>query len=202
MDCRIAKGKPEDFKCDALISFVYQDEPVANGLDKNIIKLIKTAIDDGHFKGASCELFQIYPLEGAKAPRLVLVGLGKRAKSSPENIRKAAGTAIRSLRKLKNVAFLQVDDAADTIVPLIDGAILGDYRFDLLKSHKEESKLKLASFFVGKSSVSEEFVEAIQIIDKSTLKARDLANMPANLLTPEALADEARSLGKEHKILR
>ncbi len=197
MECKIAKGKYEDFKCDALISLQYQDGPGLNGA---LGKLIKSAFEKEHFRGVSGEIFQIYPLSNAKAPRMILVGLGKKKTSTPENIRRAAGIAIRNVRKLRTVAFLPVDDIAETIAPLIDGAILGDYRFDRLKTEKEESKLKTAFFFVGNSNINDAFIRAIQTMDEGTCMARDLANLPGNLLTPSILADEAKRLGRENKI--
>ena len=197
MDCRIAKGKYEEFKCDALISLQYQDSP---GLNRSLGKLVKSAYDSGHFRGVSGELFSIYPLKGAKAPRLIMVGLGKKANSNLENIRKAAGLVIRTVRKLRTVAYLPIDDPAETIGPLIDGAILGDYRFDRLKSDKEESKLKTAYFFDNGANVSVGSVKAAQVIAEGTCIARDLANLPANLLTPAMLAGEAKRLGQEYSI--
>ena len=197
MECRIAKGNYENLKCDALISLQYQDSPTLNG---PLGKIVKGAFNSGHFKGFNGELFQIYPLENARAGRLILVGLGKKAKSSPENIRKAAGLAIRTVRKLKNIAFLPVDDPADTIAALIDGAILGDYRFDQLKSEKNESLIKTISYFIGNAIISQAYIDAFRIMNEGTLIARDLANMPANLLNPENLASEAVDLGKAYKI--
>lgn len=197
MECKIAKGKYESLKCDVLISLQYQDAP---SLDGKLGKIVRTARDSGHFRGIAGELFDIYPLDDAGASRLLLVGLGKREKSGPENIRRGAGLAIRSVRKLKHIAFLPLDDPCDTIVPLVDGAVLGDYRFDQLKSIKDQSHIKTVDFFVGNSNVSQSLIDSIRIIDEGTLIARDLANMPANLLTPENLAAEAVDLGKAYKI--
>ena len=197
MECRIAKGKYEDFKCDALISFQYQDGPNLNG---RLGKVVKDAYKSGHFKGHSGELFQIYPLKNVRAARLILMGLGKKAKSGSENIRKAAGLAIRLVRKLKSIAFLSVDDSAETIAQLIDGAILGDYRFDQLKSEKNESLIRTLSFFTGGVDIPQTHIDAFRIMNEGTLIARDLANMPANLLNPENLASDAVDLGKAFNI--
>jgi leucyl aminopeptidase len=197
VECRIAKGKYEDLKCDALISLQYQDGPGPNG---PLGLFVREAYKGGHFKGTSGEIFQIYPLEKARAPRLILVGLGKREKSSPENIRKAAGIAIKIVRKQRTVAFLPIDDPAETIAPLIDGAILGNYRFDRLKSEKDESKLKTIYFFVDSAKINDSLVKMLRVMNEGTCLARDLSNLPANLLTPTALANEARRIGREQNI--
>jgi leucyl aminopeptidase len=198
VDCKIAKGKIEDFKCDALIALVYQGE--SDMVGGPFRKLLQRAMDDGHFRGAACELFQIYPLDGTGASRLIIVGLGKRELSSPEIIRRAAGTGISSARKLRTAAFLPLDKPTETIVPLVDGVILGDYRFDQLKSVKDGSKLETVYFFTGNANIDEKYLNALRIINEGTCIARDLANMPANLLNPAALADDAVELGKQYGI--
>lgn len=197
MDCKIAKGKFDDLKCDALIALRYQDDAKAGG---PFGKLIESAYRGGHFRGAIGELFQIYPLANARASRLILVGLGKRKGSTPESIRKAAGTVTRTVRKLNSIAYLPLDNPQETIVSLIDGTILGNYRFDRLKSEKEESKLKTANFFVDGASISNSLLQQARITDEGTLAARDLANLPANLLTPSALANDALRQGRKHGI--
>ena len=198
MECILAKGKSEEFKCDSLISLQYQDgpQPVGGPFDA----IIKDAYKSGNFRGTNGEVFHVYPLSNAKAARLTLIGLGKRQKSSLENIRRAAGLAIRTSRKLSSLAFLPVDNPVKTIVPLVDGAILGDYRFDRFKTVKDESNLKQIAFFPGRVHINEALVKALQIINEATCHARDLANMPANHLNPIALAEDAKNLGKRYRI--
>ena len=198
MDCKIAKGKIEEFSCDALIALVYQGEFESVG--GQFRKMLKLAIDDGHFRGIAGELFQFYPLEGTLARRFIIVGLGKRELSTPEIIRRAAGTAINSARKLKTVAFLPLDKPTETIIPILDGAILGDYRFHQLKSIKDTSNIETAYFFIGNSNINDKYLDTLRIIDEGTCIARDLANMPANLLNPASLAEDAAELGKQFNI--
>lgn len=197
MNCKLSKGKIDNFQCDALISFQYQDAARLNG---PFAKLIKNAIESGHFRGVFCEIFQIYPLESAAAPRLILVGLGKREKSGPETIRKAAGLVIKNVRKLKSVAFLPVDDPSGSIESLIDGVILGNYRFDQLKSEKDDSRLVTCSFFTNNVNITQAKITELQIVAEGTCRARDLSNLPGNLLTPMALANEAKGLGRKYGI--
>ena len=197
MECRIAKGKFEEFKCDSLISLQYQDGP---RIDGPLAKVVKAAFDSGHFAGASGELFHIFPLDGAVAGRMILVGLGKKETVTLDTFRKVAGAAIRSVQSQKAVAFLPVGNPKETLAPLVDGAILGNYRFDQLKSDKKKINLETMTFFVGKAEIKQSFVDSLQIIDEATCNARNLANMPANLLNPATLANEAKKLGEKYGI--
>lgn len=197
MECKIAKGKIERFVCDALISLQYQDGPKIDG---PVGKAVRSAFDSGHFTGEYGEMLQIYPLADSVSQRLVLVGLGKRENSSLELIRKMAGLAIRSVQNLKHVAFMPVGNPKETLRPVIDGAILGNYRFDKLKSNKKKINLETVSFFTGKAEIKQARINVAQVIDEATCFARDLSNMPANLLNPTAMAEEAKKLGEFHNI--
>jgi len=197
MDFKITREKIEKYSGDALILLRYQDGPSIKGvLSDNINK----AIDVGLFKAEKDEIFQVFPCEGIKASRLILVGLGKKKKTSKENIRRAAGAVIRTVRKLKRVAFLPVDNPRDTIPALVEGAILGNYRFDRLKSDKKEINLNEISFFDGNTRFPESKLLEAETIAQGTCIARDFANTPANLLTPQKLADEAVNLCKKSGI--
>jgi leucyl aminopeptidase len=197
VDCRIAKGRIEEFICDALISLQYQDGPKIEG---PVGKAVKLAYADGHFAGAYGEIFQIFPLADCASQRLILVGLGKRENSSPELIRKMAGSAIKSVQNLKHLAFAPVGNPKETLRPIIDGAILGNYRFDKLKSDKKKINLDVVSFFTGKAEIKQAQITGAQVIDEATCFARDLANMPANLLNPTTMAEEAKKIGEKYKI--
>jgi leucyl aminopeptidase len=195
MEFKIARERIEEYSGDALILLLQQDGPSIKGVLSDIVK---KAYSVGSFKAEKKEIFQVFPCDGIKAGRLILVGLGKKKKSSIEDIRKAAGSAIRTVQKLKRVAFLPVGNPKDTIPALAEGVILGNYRFDSLKSDKKEMNLKEISFFPGNSRFPEsKLSEAVALAD-GTCIARDFANTPANLLTPRKFADEAVKLCKKN----
>jgi len=197
MECKLAKGKVEEYSGEALIAPLYEDGPRIKG---RLSDVIRKAFDIGAFKAEKNEIFQVFPCDDVKAGRLILVGLGKKKKSSLENIRKAAGTAIRAVQSLKRIAFLPVDNPRDTIPALVEGAILGNYRFDQLKFEKKEIKLEEISFFEGNIRFPESKLQEARVLAEGTCVARDFANLPANLLTPRKLAEEAVRLGKKNDI--
>lgn len=197
MDLNITREKIEEYSGDTLILLQYQDGPSIKGI---LSGSVKKAFDIGSFKAEKNEIFQVFPCEGIKAGRLILVGLGERKKASIEDIRKAAGSAIRTVQKLKRVAFLPVDNPRDTIPALAEGAILGNYRFDNLKSEKKEINLKEISFFTGNARLPEAKLLEATALAGGTCTARDFANTPANLLTPQKLADEAVKLCKKNGV--
>jgi leucyl aminopeptidase len=197
LNCRVATGRFAEYAGDALIALLHQGD---DHFREPIDGLINRAVKQGRFGAEEGELFQIYPCDGVKAGRLILVGLGRKETADLETVRKAAATVVKTVRNLKNVAFLPVGKPGETIAPLAEGALLGSYRFDRLKSDKKKIDLSEISFFAGASRIDQSVVTRSQVMTEGTIRARDLANLPANLLTPAKLADEARKLGKKHDI--
>lgn len=198
MNCRLGKGRPEDYAGDAIIALVYQGENRYRGVVK---KIIDDAMERGHFSGEPNELFQVFPCDSLKAGRLIIAGLGKREKADFDSIRRAAAGAVRTVRKLKKAAYLPFDNSRQTLSPIIEGALLGNYRFDTLKADKKKIELVEISFFSGAPGISQTDIDRVRIITEGTIAARDLANLPANKLTPAILASEAKKLGRKHGIM-
>ncbi len=197
MNCRVVKGRFEQYVGDALIALLYRGD---NYFREPIGRLINKAAKQGRFRAEEGELFQIYPCDNVKAGRLILVGLGKRETADLDTLRRAAATVIKTVYNLKNVAFLPVGKPGETLAPLVEGALLGNYIFDRLKSDKKKINLSGISFFTGASRIDQSVVTRARVMTEGTMLARDLANLPANLLTPAMLADEARKLGRKHGI--
>jgi leucyl aminopeptidase len=196
LNCRIQKGRFEDYSGDALIAFVYQDKRRIAGPAG---KLIDAAVKEGHFSAKAEEIFHIYPCSQLRAGRVILVGLGKKADASLETLRRAAAIGAKAASNARKIALIAPERSSQAIFPLVEGALLGNYRFDRLKSKKEQSKLSEISIFTG-PGVKESAISQAQAMTEGTLIARDLANLPSNMLTPTSLANEAKKLGKQNEI--
>jgi leucyl aminopeptidase len=197
LNFKLSKENFEIFKADSLIAFLYNKKTTLKG---ELGKAINRAIQDEHFNGEKGEIFHIYPSETTAVAEIILVGLGDKKKSNPENLRRNAGKIIRTLTHFKNIAVMPLDNPKDTIPPILEGFILGSYRFDKLKSNKKENKIKEVTFLTGTITVPESLIERTKIVAEGTCVARDFSNLPGNLLTPEIFANEAVKLGKQNGV--
>ncbi len=197
MNCKIARGSYGDYAGDAIIAFMFKGE---NNIKGPLGKTINNAVKAGHFNGDSQDLFQIYPCADIRCQRVILVGLGKKDKSTSENIRKAAGAAIRKLQSLKKAAVLPPGNSGETIPWIIEGAVLGNYRFDTLKNDPKNINLKELLFYSNDAGLSQNILDHARIPAEGNLVARELTNLPGNLLTPAILSRKAADLGKKYKI--
>jgi leucyl aminopeptidase len=141
--------------------------------------------------------------------RLVLIGLGPRARFDAETLRRAAAEVVRGLKGkgARTVAFRLPSFAVDSFTPeaaaraIVDGAALGAYEFVKYKS-TTEGGVEEAAVHLGEELVRDEAIVKKAVVDELALVdtvvwTRDIANLPADTATPERLAEEARGLAKE-----
>lgn len=80
---------------------------------------------------------------------------------------------------------------------LVEGAILGSYKFETYKSEKSKSELELNFIVEQKSSKLKDILDESIIIANSVNSARDMVNTTPQDFTPKSFAKEAESLAKE-----
>ncbi|HOK31746.1 MAG TPA: leucyl aminopeptidase [Limnochordia bacterium] len=152
---------------------------------------------------ASC----VYLPEGAeKTVKVVAAGLGKGEKLTLEEVRRALGAGLKEADRLKSEvltvlpwqnAQLPAGQAARAIT---EAYFLAAYRFNrYLKEQRECSVRTLQVGYLPEQEV--EVIAALKVgqtLGEATNLARDLVNEPANVLTPERLAQEAQRAGEKY----
>lgn len=137
---------------------------------------------------------------GARA--ILLVGLGAKATVHADQLRRAAGkTAGRLNRygKVANALGLVSRDAAAAAQALVEGTVLGSYRFDAYKSERKDDNATEEVLLCLKAAdrpVKAAIARGAAIADAVCL-ARDLVNTPSADAVPEAFAARAKAVAKE-----
>jgi leucyl aminopeptidase len=166
--------------------------------------------------GEARRSFQSLALTHADGRRWLLVGLGKREEFTPERARVAASVAGARAREISTRALCwQVPDdgdgdgerpqrAAEIATALVEGTILGDYRFDRHKSKpagadaQEDAPPKhLERLIISGPDGLDGPVAQAALLGEAVNRARDLQNRPGNDLTPTALGEYAKALERE-----
>ena len=175
--------------------------------DEALHGLVRAAWEKKEIRGKPGEVTVLHRPDGRG--RLILVGLGPRAKYSAEAVRRAAAVAVRNVRGkgvrtlgFRLSSFLYESVTAEAAArALTDGAVLGAYLFVKYKT-KSEGTAEESTLYLGDELGREEAAlkkavgEAATVAD-IVLWTRDIANLPADTATPERLAEEARALAKE-----
>src|ERR1700743_225895 len=166
--------------------------------EQAIQKPPSTILATGEFASGSNEPILLHAPQGLKAKRLLIVGLGKSAKATPHDVRKAAGTAVRFAkpRKLRELAILLPDglDPAATARATIEGALIADFDPDTYRSDRKDQSIQsltiLAPASLDQKAAEIGFNEGV-LIGESQNFTRNLVNEPGNRMTPTILGRKA-----------
>ena len=139
-----------------------------------------------------------------KPRRALVVGLGDRDEFEPERARVAAAIAARTAGSMDVESMtLKGPDAADPnalAAAAVEGAILGSYRFDQFKSKRDDDDAgkHLEGLTVIGGSELGDAVEAARVSAEAENFARELQDLPSNVVTPSYLAGRAKAIADEH----
>jgi leucyl aminopeptidase len=153
-------------------------------------------------------------LAHAEGKRWLIVGLGAREDFTAERARVGAAVAGERAREIATRALcweLPAGGAGDPpggeaaiAAALVEGTVLGDYRFERHKSSTDgdggtddAATEHLERLIVSGSDGVQTAVAEGALLGDAVNRARDLQNRPGNDLTPTALADYAKGLADE-----
>jgi leucyl aminopeptidase len=185
---------------------VFEDEPVDSPtrkwLDRATRGVLKSALASGEFKPELHQTLRIHRPSGLKARRLLLVGAGVKDKFNLARLREIAGTAVRGAHAAacRTLAFARTDNfpAGESVRVIAEGALYGDYESDTYKTRDREGRYLENFVLISEARLGQKEVkEGIRrgtIIGEATSFARNLANEPANILTPSQFADRAAAV--------
>lgn len=174
-------------------------------------RLLPAAAQEG-FKGKTEQTFVMHTLGKLGAERVMLLGLGSRARFNPEVLRLTAGRAAKTAQRLKvrSMVFAVPGglDVTATLRAVVEGLELGAYRFETYKTAGREEKnpprltsvqlaLSEAGKTLEKTKEHEQVVALAQRVAEATNWARDLINEPPNVVNPERLARAAQEMARE-----
>ncbi len=156
------------------------------------------------FHGKERQLLLLHTAGKLAAQRILLVGLGPRASFTNETLRRAMGLAARKLRDSGiQRAAVQIGDSLgdDSLNAIVEAAILATYSFRQFKPEDDDAtelnSLTLCVPARADLKAAKRIVAEAQIVAEATNYAREIGNLPGNVVTPRVLADYARTLAKE-----
>jgi leucyl aminopeptidase len=140
------------------------------------------------------------------APRLVAAGVGKREEVDAEALRTAGSAAAQALSRVGGTLVWLLDESLPVPLPeqaaaLVEGTILGAYSPGRWKEKDETRAPERIVIGHAEDPELQAAVERAAIVAERANRARDLANMPPNELTPHTLGEKAKELAAEHEHL-
>ncbi|MFB4307927.1 leucyl aminopeptidase [Actinomadura sp. GTD37] len=165
----------------------------ADALDRAMDGRLAEALTALGATGKAGEITRLPSLGAVTAKVIVAAGLGE--DPSAEDLRRAAGAAVRALAGTARVA-VALPAPAGSAGDVALGALLGAYSFDAYRTG-DGRKGPVEEIRLIAPAAEEAAVERARILAASVKLVRDLVNTPPSHLSPEDLADEAARVAAE-----
>lgn len=208
-------GTPDRVAADVHILPFPSDTPLfqktLNALCPHIKALVTAYRDSGDFSGKVDETLTIAAADG----RYILTGLGSAQGMSAEHVRRAMARGIKQASQLVApvvALYCPLEELVkktlplsfeETVVAMLEGAVLASYRYHAFIKEKPEEKkgkireMKVVTVDEGYQSRLKDGIHQATVIIEAVEFARNLSNAPANILDAEAMAKEAVALGRK-----
>jgi leucyl aminopeptidase len=172
--------------------------------DRAVNEAASAVRTSGEYAAASTETLLLHAPAGLRAKRLLIVGIGK---LNPQEIRKAAGVAVRFAkpRNLRELSIaLPAGEGLDpflTARAVVEGASIGDFDPDTYRSDRKDKSMERLTVVVNDGvdrARAEAGVAEGEILGQAQNFARSLVNEPGNRLTPTVLGQRAAEMCRQY----
>jgi leucyl aminopeptidase len=215
MELRVTIGDITQLETDAIVVNLFEGVKHPGGatgaIDQALDGAITNLIEDGEITGKKGTTTLIHTLGKLPAKRVIVTGLGKSDAFTVNIAREVAAGTARQLRRLKvkgaativhgaGIGNLEAEVAAEA---LAEGTLLGLYTFKRHKTGAEAEPDKLIELLVIEQDPEKEpsvkrGITTGRVLAEATALARDMANEPANMMTPTKMAERAHEVAQEY----
>ena len=194
-DAKDKKSQPELLTTDAAVKSAAAD-----------------VLSSGEFKAGAMESVLLHAPRNVAAKRLLILGLGKAAKATVHDARKAAAVATRQAKSksIRDIAIALPDSLlppGPCVQAVVEGVFLGDFDSDTYRSDREDKSLTEVTVVAPEKSDKRALEQSLRngvILGESQTFARELINEPGNKLTPtifgKRVAKRMKQLGVECEV--
>ena len=144
----------------------------------------------------------VYP---GKPERVLIVGLGPKAEFNTEHARVIGAVSLNAAKKVKAEAMAWVlpeaSEPGKYAAALVEGAGFASFEFDRYKSGSDgkEAPTEVKSIEIVSSDDVGWAIQLGEVVANATNRARYLQSLPANVATPEYLANRAEEIAAAHE---
>ncbi len=190
-------------KADALLVPVFEGKGLS---DFKFGAQLSKLFNKSDFAGKAGTSLMLHKSYAVGADRVFLIGLGKKDKAGPQQLGEAVAGFFRggavNTSKLKHVAIALEGAKGDAVAVgrwCAEGALLGDYHFDVLFSKKDKKKHHVTKVTLagGNARQLKQGVAYGEVTARYTAHARDLVNEPSNRIDPATLAKFAQEMARK-----
>jgi leucyl aminopeptidase len=173
--------------------------------------MIHAIRESGEYRGKKLEIAMLHTWGQLPWAKVLLVGLGAAKEVTRPLLSRAAAAACRRAAKsgCKRVAVWISPKSASAMsisaqcAAIAEGVLIGAYNFDQFKASSNDNgsrPLQEVVLFAGKSEHkhSQQAIGDAQTLAEAVNYARQIANLPGNVIYPQKVAEEAIQLGRKY----
>ena len=218
MEYSVKSGNPEKQRIGCVVIPVYASRklsPSAKVIDKASNGYISNLVRRGEIEGDLGNILLLHNVENTLCDRILLIGCGKEKDITVNTFYKINHTMVKTLQStgateiasyLTEIAVKRKDVnwKIKHSIEAIDEAL---YKFNQLKTKKEESRRPLRKFIFnvnsrGQLMQGELAARQGMAVSAGIHLAKDLGNLPGNICTPSYIAAQAKKLAKQHSKIK
>ena len=205
MEISVLKSNLCEIKADVLILPVYEGE---NTMPDGISEIYDYAKNELGLSGKYLESIVVPTFRKIAAKNVLFAGLGKSNEFAADKLMVAISKAFQKAQGLKKVTSGAIyldninSDTKTNAKKAIEGALIGLYKFDKYKSEKKEDE-KISDIILVSETEADANMGVIdgKLISSAVNFTRDLINEPAEIVTPQKIAQLATGIeGIETKV--
>ena len=215
MKLNVAAGDIAQQDVDAVVVNLFEGVTTPGGatgaVDKAMGGAISALIADGEIKGKSGEMTLIHTLGSITPKRVLVAGLGSADSFTLDGVRSVSaeaarhlnGIGVQSAATIVHGAGIGGLDAQASAQAMAEGIVLGMYRFDKYKANASDASLNeitVVEFDESKLDALRSGIDVGRIIGEGVNRCRDMANEPANSMTPSEMAEQALEVSQAHGV--
>ena len=211
MEFKFISEHPVNCDCDSLVLFYPQydkiSDKILNELDAACGGAVTTLLSSEEFSGKEGQIATLLHPIGFQTKRVILTGLGENKKIDADSYRRACGRLSKNSGLLNSQsAVLHFGDVENDryFQGAIEGYFLGGYKqleFKTGDAAEDNNKVKSITFSINNKHLLKKLENSINrglFFAEGQILVRQLANTPANHLTPVMLARTSEKLAKKH----
>ena len=177
-------------------------EPVQQ-LDSTLGGMVSEIVSRNEHRGRLLEILPVHLSGQIPSRRLLLYGLGSLRDMDGQRMRYAHHEMIRAARTYGygKVAVLKAEPVVEeNLAAVVEGSVMGTWEQRSRQSGQRDRVELEELILLGFGLDREHDVVAAEQLGEATNRAREWQNLPGNVLTPEALAEEARRIARRHEL--